>query len=82
MKGVKDFFLGPDGDASSKRLFLLLLILVAVMYFIVNLYWGLTMKASLEDYLFWTIWGFFFGVAAERWKKKPDQLPTDKNTTP
>lgn len=73
MKGFKDFFLGPDGDTSSKRLFLFLLIVVALTYFITNLYWKLEMKPSLEDYLFYTIWGFFFGVAAERWKKKEEK---------
>lgn len=72
---IGNFFLGPDGDTSSKRLFLLLLVLIAVMYFIVNLFWGKEMKASLEDYLFYTIWAFFFGVAAERWKKNDGNKP-------
>lgn len=73
---IPNFFLGPDGDNSSKRLFLFLLILVAVLYFVVNLFWGNSMKESLEDYLFYSIWGFFFGVAAERWKpaKKDDSI--------
>jgi len=68
MKSFKDFFLGPDGDTSSKRLFLFLFVLLAVLYIVVNLFWGKELKASVEEYLFWTIWGFFFGVASDRWR--------------
>jgi hypothetical protein len=69
MKSIKDFFLGPDGDTSSKRLFLFLFVLLAALYIVVNLFWGKELKASVEEYLFYTIWGFFFGVAADRWRK-------------
>lgn len=68
MKTLKDFFLGPDGDTSSKRLFLFLFVCLAAMYVVVNLFWGKVLKDSVEEYLFWTIWGFFFGVAADRWR--------------
>lgn len=69
MKWFKDFFLGADGETSSKRLFLFLFVLLAFTYIIVNLFWAKELKQSVEDYLFWTIWGFFFGVAADRWRK-------------
>ena len=76
MKQFKDFFLGADGDTSSKRLFLFLFVCLAVMYVVVNLFWGNQLKQSVEDYLFFTVWGFFFGVAADRWRNnKSNQAP-------
>lgn len=69
MKAFKEFFLGPDGDTSSKRLFLFLFVCLACLYIVTNLFFGKTLKDSVEEYLFWTIWGFFFGVAADRWRK-------------
>lgn len=63
------FFIGNDGEMSSKRLFLFLFVIVAVVYVLTNLYTGKALKDSVEDYLFMTIWGFFFGVAADRWRK-------------
>ncbi len=69
MKSFKDFFLGPDGDTSSKRLFLFLFVCLAAMYIVVNLFWGKVLKVAVEEYLCFTIWGFFFGGAADRWRK-------------
>lgn len=73
MKKFTEFFIGNDGEMSSKRLFLFLFVLLAVMYVTVNLFTGKALKESVEDYLFMTIWGFFFGVAIDRWKK-PNNL--------
>lgn len=68
MKKLSDFFLGPDGDMSSKRLLTFLLVLFLLVYMCVNLFYGRVLRASLEEFLFYTIWGFFFGVAADRWR--------------
>lgn len=64
-----DFFIGNDGERSSKRLFLFMFVVLACVYIVANLFWSLALKDSVEDYLFMTIWGFFFGVAADRWRK-------------
>jgi hypothetical protein len=68
MKTFIDFFTGVDGEKSSKRLFLLILMLCFSTYFFANLFFGKVLKESLEDNLFYLIIVMFVGIAAERWK--------------
>lgn len=64
-----DFFSGPDGDTSSKRLFLFGLMAVVLFYVLYNLFTGKTLSPTIEEFVFYTVWGMYFGIAAERWKK-------------
>jgi hypothetical protein len=68
MKTIIDFFTGVDGEKSSKRLFLFILIICFATYFIANLFFGKVLKDSLEDNLFYLIIVMFLGITAERWK--------------
>lgn len=62
------FLQDENGDRSSKRLFVLILMILWIIYFFSNLYWKLSLKDSLEEYMFYMIIVFFGGVAAEGWK--------------
>lgn len=78
MKKLSQFFLGADGDASSKRLLLFLLVIFLLVYMCVNLFYGKELRTSLEEFLFYTIWGFFFGVAADRWRNNNKSTGTEQ----
>jgi hypothetical protein len=69
-----NFLNGTDGEQSSKRLFAFILVILWAVYFISNLYWGFTLKGSLEEYSFYLINASFFTVIAERFTK-----PTTNN---
>jgi hypothetical protein len=60
-------FLSGNGEASSKRLFLFLLVLLYIIYFFANLFFKLTLKQSIEDNLFYLIIVMFVGVGLEKW---------------
>jgi hypothetical protein len=60
------FFLGSDGDMSSKRLFMFILIVCFVVYFGANLFLKLSLKQSVEDNLFWLLVITFTGVTGEQ----------------
>lgn len=59
------FLNGPDGEQSSKRLFTLVLFALFVVYFFANLFFGKTLKPTLEDNLYYLIMYCFGGVALE-----------------
>lgn len=63
------FLNGPDGEQSSKRLFSFILVLLYVILFFANLFWGKALKASVEDNLFYLILVMYAGVSLEGWKK-------------
>lgn len=60
-------FLSGNGEASSKRLFLFLLVCLYIIYFIANLFFHLQLKQSIEDNLFYLIIVMFLGVGLEKW---------------
>lgn len=60
-------FLSGNGEASSKRLFLFLLVCLYIIYFFANLFFHLQLKQSIEDNLFYMIMGMFVGVGLEKW---------------
>lgn len=60
-------FLSGNGEASSKRLFLFLLVCLYIIYFITNLFFHLQLKQSIEDNLFYLIIVMFLGVGLEKW---------------
>lgn len=70
-----NFLNGIDGDQSSKRLFTFILVILWAMYFVANLFWGLTLKETLEEYSFYLINAAFFSVLAERFTKPKNELP-------
>lgn len=61
-----NFLNGTDGDQSSKRLFTLILMIVWVVYFFANLFYGKQLKPSIEENLFYMIIVFYGGVALEK----------------
>jgi hypothetical protein len=61
-----DFFLGSNGDMSSKRLFMFILIVLFVTYFFANLFFGRVLKESIEENLFYLLCVTFIGVAGEQ----------------
>jgi hypothetical protein len=60
-------YLSGGGEASSKRLFLLVLICLYAIYFLANLFFGFVLKPSIEDAHFYLIIYFFIGVGLEKW---------------
>jgi hypothetical protein len=78
---ISQFFSGTDGEKSSKRLFCFILVILFCVYFFTNLYTGRVLKDSLEEYLFYLIVIFFFGVAAERWAPKKSVQITEGDKT-
>jgi len=61
-----NFLNGENGDPSSKRLFTFILVLLWVVYFFANLFWGKVLKDTLEANLFYMICVFFTGVTTEK----------------
>lgn len=61
-----NFFNGADGEQSSKRLFTFIIILLWVVYFFSNLYFGKVLKDSIEENLFYMVLVMYLGVAAEK----------------
>jgi len=60
-------FLSGNGEASSKRLFLFILICLYIVYFFANLFFHLQLKQTIEDNLFYLIIVMFLGVGLEKW---------------
>lgn len=60
-------FLSGGGEASSKRLFLFLLVCLYIIYFFANLFFHFQLKQSIEDNLFYLIILMFVGVGLEKW---------------
>jgi hypothetical protein len=60
-------FLSGNGEASSKRLFLFILICLYVIYFFANLFFKFDLKQTIEDTLFYLIIYMFAGVGLEKW---------------
>lgn len=60
-------FLSGGGEASSKRLCLFIFVWLYVIYFFANLFFGFTLKQTIEDTLFYLIIGTFTGVGLEKW---------------
>jgi len=60
-------YLSGNGEASSKRLFLFLLVCLYIIYFFANLFLHLQLKQSIEDNLFYLIVVMFVGVGLEKW---------------
>lgn len=60
-------FLSGNGEASSKRLFLFLLVCLYIIYFLANLFFHLQLKQTIEDNLFYLIIVMFVGVGLEKW---------------
>ncbi len=78
------FLNDENGDQSSKRLFTLILMMLWVVYFFSNLYYGKSLKDSLEEYLFYMLIVAYGGVALEGWKevfKGKDKQPTSVTKT-
>lgn len=61
-----NFLNGTDGDQSSKRLFTFIIIIMWVVYFISNLFYGKVLKDSIEENLFYMTIVFYGGVAMEK----------------
>lgn len=61
-----NFLNGTDGDQSSKRLFTLIIILLWVVYFFANLFYGKSLKDSIEENLFYMVIVMYGGVAMEK----------------
>lgn len=80
MKAFINFFVGSDGDMSSKRLFLFILIILFCTYFFANLFFGKALKDSLEENLFYLIIVMFVGVAGEQWRPKKIAEANKKET--
>lgn len=62
------FLNGTDGEQSSKRLFTFILIILWVVYFFANLFWGRTLKDSIEENMFYLILATFTGVTLDGWR--------------
>ena len=60
-------YLSGNGEASSKRLFLFLLVCLYIVYFFANLFFHLQLKQTIEDNLFYLIIVMFLGVGLEKW---------------
>lgn len=75
-----NYLKGIDGDQSSKRLFSFILIILWVVYFFSNLYWGWVLKPTLEEFLFYMTCASFFTVLAERFAPK-GKIPVEKKET-
>ena len=60
------FLNGIDGEQSSKRLFTLILMVLWVVYFFANLFWGYVLRDTFEDQLFYLILVMYLGVLAEK----------------
>jgi hypothetical protein len=76
MNFLREALSGTTGEMSSKRLFAFILVILWATYFISNLYWGFTLKGSLEEYSFYLINASFFTVIAERFsKQQTNELP-------
>jgi hypothetical protein len=68
MKNVLDFFTGVDGEKSSKRFFLFVLMICFVTYFMANLFGKYEIKESLEDNTFFLIIYMYTGITVERFR--------------
>ena len=60
-------FLSGNGEASSKRLFLFMLMCQYLLYINMNLFFKFTLKQTIEDSLFYLILAMFVGVGLEKW---------------
>lgn len=74
-------FLSGNGEASSKRLFLFILICLYVIYFFANLFWKFDLKQTIEDTLFYLIIYMFAGVGLEKWPLNLSSLMGKKEAT-
>jgi hypothetical protein len=70
------FLTGTSGDASSKRLFTFILVILFAVYFVANLFFHKELKPSIEENLFYLIIVTFAGVTFE----KPINSLTKKST--
>lgn len=61
-----EFLQDSNGEQSSKRLFVFILIILFTIYFFADLFFKLELKQSIEDNLFWLIVTLFTGVAFEK----------------
>jgi hypothetical protein len=80
-----NFLNGTDGDQSSKRLFTFIIIIMWVVYFIANLFYGKVLKDSIEENLFYMTIVFYGGVAMEKalsklFNKKDAESTTTQTT--
>lgn len=73
-------FLSGNGEASSKRLFLFILICLYVIYFFANLFFKFELKGTIEDTLFYLIIYMFAGVGLEKWPVNISALMSKKAT--
>lgn len=64
------FFKDINGQESSKRLYTAVFVLLFVVLFVANLFFKLTVKDSIEDYLVGLIAYMFTGVLIEGKFKK------------
>lgn len=60
------FLKGTDGKESNKRVINTVICTLWVIYFFANLFWGKTLKETLEEYLFYMFVVAYGGVALER----------------
>lgn len=60
------FLTGMEGDNSSKRLFTLIIMILWVVYFIANLFFGKELKPSIEENLFYLTIVLYGGVMMEK----------------
>lgn len=83
--GKGSFLNGVDGDQSSKRVFTLILMILWIIYFFANLFWGKVLKQSFEENLFYLIVFFYAGITIEKamnwFGKKSDTSKTTETTT-
>ena len=63
-----EFLNSTNGEQSSKRLFTFILIVLWVVYFFANLFWGKNLSPTVENNLFYLILATFAGVTLEGWK--------------
>lgn len=76
-----DFLNSSNGEQSSKRLFTFILVLLYSVYAMANLFYGKTMKDSLEDNLFYLILAFFAGITGEKAIDNLSNKNINKSTT-
>jgi len=60
------FLNGPDGTPSSKRVITFIVLILIVIYFFANLFWGRILKQTLEDNLLYIFLVSFTGIATEK----------------
>lgn len=80
-----NFLNGPDGTASSKRVITFIVLVLIVIYFFANLFWGRILKQTLEDNLLYIFLVSFTGIATEKAinnvAKKIDGTNNNQNKT-